>query len=195
MKRGIFITIEGIEGAGKSTAIQFIQDYLTANQCDVLLTREPGGTPLAEEIRKVLLFPQSQESMLPETELLLGQWVISDRFLDASYAYQVGGRQIAAAQIDLLAHHFVGDLKPQLTFLLDIPPELGLKRAKNRGLEKDRIESEKIDFFKRVRNVYLERATLEPDRIRVVDASQSLDQVKAAIYKILKNQFPRHPGI
>lgn len=204
MTRGKFITIEGTEGAGKSTALHFIQEYLEHAHREVVITREPGGTEIAEEIRKVLLHPARLETMQPETELLLmfagraqhisqcilpalneGKWVISDRYVDASYAYQGGGRGMDIQQIKTLDTLVVGDLYPDLTLLLDIPADQGMKRTENRGSQKDRIEQEKMSFFERVRDVYLERARQDPKRIKVIDASQSVEHVQAQIKKVL----------
>lgn len=201
--KGIFLTIEGGEGVGKSTALTYIQDYLLQTQKKFVITREPGGTPLAEQIRQVLLKPNLNETMTPDTELLLmfacraqhiatlikphllaGSWVVSDRFIDASYAYQAGGRGLDLAKIQLLDQWIVGDLKPHLTILLDAPPAVGLARAKHRGPQ-DRIEQETIDFFERVRAQYLLRAQHEPERFRIIDATQPLADVEAALKKIL----------
>lgn len=205
--RGKLITLEGIEGAGKSTALIFIRDYLVKVKKEVVLTREPGGTALAEEIRQVLLYPASNEKMTEDTELLLvfasraqhiaacllpalqaGKWVVSDRYIDASYAYQGGGRQIESKKIQELDRLVVGELYPDLTLILDVPVELGLARAAERGGRQDRIEQEKAEFFTRVRRVYLQRAEAEPERIRIIDASLPLAAVQGQIMMIL-NQF------
>jgi dTMP kinase len=204
MGRGRFLTIEGTEGAGKSTARSFIVDYLEKAGFKVIATREPGGTDIAEEIRHVLLHRVNNESMLSQTELLLmfasraqhihhcvepaleeGQWVVSDRYIDASYAYQGGGRGLDRRFIAALDNHIVNKHYPDLTFLLDIPAELGMARTEQRGLGKDRIEQEKIDFFKRVRATYLERADNDPQRIKVIDASQALIKVQLQIRTVL----------
>lgn len=200
MMHGKFITLEGTEGAGKSTALRYIQAELERYSLDVLVTREPGGTEIAEEIRKVLLHTATEEKMQPETELLLmfagrlqhiksciepalkaGKWVVSDRYIDASYAYQSGGRGIPVEKIELLDKFVVGSMYPQLTLLLDLPAEVGFARAEKRSSVRDRIEQEKIDFFERVRNAYLVRAKQDPQRIKVIDASKSLAEVKEQI--------------
>jgi len=209
MKRGKFISIEGTEGAGKSTALQFIKNYLTEQQIDVVLTREPGGTELAEQIRNILLHPLSFEEMTSETELLLmfaaraqhmqknilpalkaDKWVVTDRFIDASYAYQGGGRQLADEKIKILDDWIVGDVYPDLTLLLDITPEIGFARAEKRGTAKDRIEEEKIEFFTVVRNKYLERAEKDPNRIKIIHAGESLFAVEKQIRDVL-DEFMR----
>jgi dTMP kinase len=202
-RRGMFLTIEGIEGVGKSTAVKFIQSYLGQAQQDFVVTREPGGTVIAEQIRQVLLKPNPDETMVPETELLLmfasraqhiasvikpgldaGKWVVSDRFVDASFAYQGGGRGFDLAQIQILAKWVVGDLMPNATILLDAPPSVGMARAKRRGSQ-DRIEQEKIDFFERVRATYLSLAKKDAARFHVIDAAQPLAKVQENIKKVL----------
>lgn len=204
MTQGQFISIEGIEGAGKSTAIAFVRDYLRARQIAAYFTREPGGTPIAEAIRGLLLHHHEQEKMQAETELLLmfacraqhlatcikprlqqGEWVVSDRFIDASYAYQAAGRSLSTSFISALDQCIVGEWYPNLTILLDLPPEMGLKRAASRGQAKDRIESEQIEFFERVRNAYLDRQQQDTTRIKLIDASQSLDNVTQQIEEVL----------
>ncbi len=197
-KTGLFITVEGGEGVGKSSNIQFMQSILQEQGIDVVVTREPGGTPLAEEIREVLLNPR-EEKVISETELLLmfaaraqhlyqkilpaleqGKWVISDRFTDATYAYQSGGRGVSAEKVAILEHFVQGDLRPDITFLFDAPIEVGMARAKKRGAL-DRFEEEALSFFNRVRNNYLERAKQEPSRFQIIDASQSLECVQAEL--------------
>ncbi|MDR3492937.1 MAG: dTMP kinase [Gammaproteobacteria bacterium] len=204
---GIFLTIEGIEGVGKTTAMKFIQKYLTHIHQDFVLTREPGGTGVAEQIRQILLTPNTIETITPEAELLLmfasraqhiqhfilphlreGKVVVSDRFVDASYAYQGGGRQIDINRIATLEKWIMDNLRPHATILLDAPAALGMARAKNRGSQ-DRIEQEKIDFFERVRAAYLVRAENDKQRFYVLDATQPLNVVHAQIKTVLDKLF------
>jgi dTMP kinase len=196
--RGKFITVEGIEGVGKSTNIDFLSSIIEANGFSVLRTREPGGTPMAERIRQMLL--AHDEEPLPDiAELLLffaaralhvdntiqpalaaGTWVVCDRFTDASRAYQGHGRGLGLERINLMADWVHKDLQPDLTLLLDAPPEIAMDRAEKRG-EADRLDSEEVDFYQRVRDGYLGLAAAEPERIAVLDASQDLSAVQAAI--------------
>ncbi len=196
--RGKFITVEGIEGVGKSTNIDFLSSIIEEKGFTVLRTREPGGTPMAERIRQMLL--EHGEEPLPDiAELLLffasrslhisntirpalaaGQWVVCDRFTDASRAYQGHGRGLDLETINLMAEWVQEDLQPDLTLLLDAPAEVGMERADKRGAA-DRLDSEEADFFRRARAGYLELAAAEPERFAVVDASQDLAQVQAAI--------------
>lgn len=197
-----FITLEGGEGAGKSTCLAFIRDYFAEKKLPLLVTREPGGTPLAEEIRELLL-QKREEHIVPDAELLLvfaaraqhlaqvivpalqrGDWVLCDRFTDASYAYQGGGRGLSTQRIAELEKMVQQNLRPGLTLLLDLPVEQGLARADARA-ERDRFESEQQEFFERVRAVYRARAAAEPDRFRVVDASRPLADVKEAVRQVL----------
>jgi len=196
--RGKFLTIEGTEGVGKSTNIAFIQSYLQSCGLEVVTTREPGGTPLAEELRTLLL-ENRDEKMNETAELLLvfaaraqhlhtvilpalqqGKWVLCDRFTDATYAYQGGGRGLDLTLIEQLEQHVQGDVRPDLTLLLDIDVSIGLARAGQRG-ELDRFEKEQVDFFQRVRSAYLDRAGKDPRRYGVVDASCSLEEVQQQI--------------
>lgn len=192
-----FISLEGGEGAGKTTVLNALRDALQADGCEVVNTREPGGTPLAEMIRGLLLDP-AHEPPAPATELLLmfaaraqhvhetirpalerGAWVISDRFTDSSYAYQGGGRGLDAEFIAELERHVVG-LQPGLTLLLDVGVAQGRERTRGRDLYPDRIEHERDEFFERVRETYRARAAAEPARFRVIDASQSAQAVAAS---------------
>ncbi len=198
LARGRFITIEGSEGAGKSTNIAFIAERLREAGVDFVLTREPGGTPLAEAIRQLLLAP-GEEPVAENTELLLmfaaraqhierviepalaaGQWVVCDRFTDATYAYQGGGRGIDMGKIGDLEQWVQGKLRPDYTLLLDAPVEVGLERAGRRG-EPDRFEREQQQFFERVRQAYRRLAQQAPERFRVVDAGQPLEAVQQAL--------------
>lgn len=199
--KGKFITVEGIEGVGKTTNIGFIHQQLQAAGRDVVLTREPGGTPLGEAVRGLLLDPE-YTGMDATCELQLmfaaraehlarvvwpalekGQWVLCDRFTDATYAYQGGGRGIDTGIIARLEDLVQGDFRPDLTLLLDVPVEVGLARASKRGAM-DRFEQEQVGFFEKVRNCYLDMAKTSPGRYRVVDASLSLDEVQKQIAAI-----------
>lgn len=198
MQLGKFITVEGIEGVGKSTNIEALVEVIERAGHSVLTSREPGGTPMAERIRQ-LLVGHGDEPMPDVAELLLmfssrallvnnlirpalaaGTWVVCDRFADASRAYQGGGRGIPMEHINQLADWVLGDLKPDLTILLDAPAETGMGRAVERGAP-DRIEVERSDFFARVRDCYLGLAHAEPERFVVVDATQALNDVRAAV--------------
>jgi dTMP kinase len=193
---GRLITLEGGEGAGKSTVMDTVRERLASRGIDVVVTREPGGTVLGEAVRELVLDP-SRRNLSAESELLLmfaaraqlvrelirpaldaGQWVLSDRFTDASYAYQGAGRGQPEARIADLERWAAG-ITPDLTLLLDLPIAQGLARAGGRG-KSDRIELESNDFFERVRAAYRARAAAEPKRFRVIDATQSIDDVRAA---------------
>lgn len=198
LKHPRLISLEGGEGAGKTSALMAIRDLLQSNGQEVVLTREPGGTPLAERIRELLLSPH-EEVLAPETELLLmfaaraqhvrevirpalqrGAFVVSDRFTDSSYAYQADGRGLDRTLVEELERKVVG-LKPGLTLLLDLDVREGRARATGRDLWPDRIESEQDDFFERVREGFRKRAAAEPERFRVIDASRSPAEVGAAV--------------
>ncbi|GLS26504.1 dTMP kinase [Marinibactrum halimedae] len=202
MKPGKFLTIEGTEGVGKSTNVAFILDFLKQQGIDVISTREPGGTPLAEDIRSLLLC-QRDELVDENAELLMmfaaraqniaqvikpallaGKWVLCDRFTDATYAYQGGGRGLSFSTIEQLEALVQEELRPDLTVLLDIDVNIGLARARARG-ELDRFEQEHIDFFERVRSAYLSRAK-NSSRIAVVNAEQALEAVQADIAHVLE---------
>jgi dTMP kinase len=208
--RGRFITIEGGEGVGKSTQIAALADFLRASGVEVVLTREPGGTQRAERIRELLL-ESVPEPMPPSCELLLvfagrathlenvirpalqrGAWVVCDRFTDATFAYQGGGRGMDAETIALLEKLVQGGLRPDLTLLLDAPLEIAAARAQERNAARgsaDRFEREKQDFFERVRRVYLERARQEPGRFAVIDATASRDAVEVAIRSAVQSRL------
>ena len=199
-----FISVEGNEGVGKTTAIQYIAHLFTQYKQPYMLTREPGGTEIAEKIRRVLL-DSYQEKMADETELLLmfaaraqhvatvikpalaeKKWVISDRFVDASYAYQSGGRQLSPTRLKMLDDWVLQGFKPGLTLLLDAPVEVCLSRMRNRG-GLDRIENESIAFFERVRETYLMRAKAEPKRFVLIDTNCALEKVKSQIAKAFES--------
>lgn len=201
-----FITLEGGEGVGKTTNVEFIGQYLTGRSIEFIRTREPGGTPLGEAVRELLL---GFHGMDMETELLLmfaaraqhvkqvirpaleaGKWVVCDRFTDASYAYQGGGRGLDKAAIGFLEDWVQDGLQPDLTLLLDAPAEVGMGRARKRG-PADRFESEIPAFFARVRAAYLERAEHYPERIKRVDASRPLAGVQADIAQHLDELLAR----
>jgi dTMP kinase len=202
--KGLFITIEGSEGAGKSTNLEYMQQYLEQAGKEVIVTREPGGTPLGESIRELLL-GHRHDGMADDCELLLmfaaraehlqqvirpalkaGKYVLCDRFTDATYAYQGGGRGIPMERIAALETWVQGDLRPDLTLIFDIPVELGMKRAGQRSAP-DRFEKQQIEFFERVRETYLARANETPDRYRLIDTSQTLEQVQQDIEKVLSD--------
>jgi dTMP kinase len=196
--KGKFITLEGVEGVGKSTNISFMVEHVKAAGIEVVSTREPGGTAIAEKIRELLL-SHDEESLSNDTELLLmfaaraqhiehvikpalavGKWVVCDRFTDATYAYQGGGRDFSFDSIAWLESFVQKGLKPDMTVLLDLPVEIGLQRAADRSTP-DRFETEQKSFFEKVRQVYLLRAEADKDRFCIVDASQAIDQVQQDI--------------
>lgn len=204
--KGMFITVEGGEGVGKSTNINTIKNFLEQNEIDFIHTREPGGTLIAEKIRDVLL-QEHDEQFDSTAELLLmfaaraqhlntrikpalddGLWVLCDRFTDATYAYQGGGRNLDSSLIEQLESLVQGELRPDLTLILDLDPEAGLDRARMRG-ELDRIEQEQLQFFVDVRKTYLEIADREPDRCAVIDASKDMDEVKASVEQVLLDRL------
>ena len=210
-RRGKFITLEGGEGVGKTTNLSFIKTYLQSHDIPVVVTREPGGTPLAEKIRLLLLAIDS-EPVSSQTELLLmfaaraqhisqiiepalasGQWVLSDRFTDATYAYQGGGRNLSMQDIAWLEKWVQGQMRPDLTLLLDAPVETGMARAGKRGTF-DRFETEKLHFFERVRQAYLQQALRYPQRIKVIEADQALTDVQNAVKVVLDELIAKHAG-
>jgi dTMP kinase len=205
---GRFLTIEGIEGVGKSTQVARLSTTLSARGIAHVVTREPGGTPLAEKIRRIVL-DSHDEAVSPTAELLLmfaaravhlsnhvepnlqaGRWVVCDRFIDATYAYQGGGRRLSVEHIRQLETMVVGARRPDLTVLLDAPVEQALQRARQRnaGAAADRFESERAEFFERVRDAYHARAAAEPDRIAVIDAGESADSVASRILELLETR-------
>jgi len=208
---GKFITIEGTEGVGKTTNIEFIQTWLNQQKVDFVTTREPGGTPLAEQIRELLLTPRD-EKVCNSAELLLmfagraqhldqvivpaiqsGLCVVCDRFTDATYAYQGFGRGMDSTLIAHLERLVQAELRPDLTLILDIPVEIGLQRASQRSAP-DRFEREQTEFFERVRQGYLSIAANEPERCVVIDASQPLEDVQRDITTALKSFFMQGQG-
>jgi dTMP kinase len=206
VKKGFFISLEGGEGAGKSTQNKRIVEWLSAHGSTVIETREPGGTAVSEQIRNVLLDTRNdgldataellmmfaarsqlvQEVILPA--LAEGKIIVCDRFTDASYAYQGGGRQLGAETVAVVEKLVLKDLQPDLTLLFDVPVELGMQRVAGRG-EADRFEIESIRFFERVRNAYLERARANPHRFRVIDARQDEGQVWQQVKAILEESM------
>jgi len=200
-----FITLDGIDGAGKSTNLAVMKACFEKHKLPVLFTREPGGTPAGEALREILLNPATQVSLRTETLLMFaarqqhletvilpalknGTHVVSDRFTDATFAYQGGGRGVPLQDIATLEHWVQGDFRPDLTLLLDVPLEVSMARI-NQTREKDRFEQEEAEFFNRVREVYLQRANEQPERYAVIDSSQSLDAVKNQIETALDSHF------
>jgi dTMP kinase len=203
-KRGCFISIEGVEGVGKSTNLEFVQSLLSQQGIPFVTTREPGGTPLAEKIRELLL-DKNNEEMTDTTELMLvfaaraqhvesliepalnrGDWVVCDRFTDSTYAYQGGGRGMSFELIQQIDAVALSQYQPDQTILLDLPIEIGLQRASLRG-ELDRFERESTSFFDRVRRAFLCRAAEQPNRFVVIDAGQPLDDVQRGIEAAIRS--------
>lgn len=199
--KGKFITLEGSEGAGKTTALKIIKQSLNEWGVEFICTREPGGEPTGEKIREILLHSKHLHA---KTEMLLmfasrnehienvikpalsqGIWVISDRFVDASYAYQGGGRELGFETISWMDNFIVGDTQADLTLLMDIDPKIGLNRIKTRG-QADRIEQESMDFFYRVARAYKQKAALNPDKYAIIDASKSIKEVEIHIQQALE---------
>jgi len=204
MKNGKFITLEGSEGTGKTTNMLAIKDFLEQQGIEVVMTREPGGTPIAEKIRDLLLDKENTD-LCSDAELLLmfaarcqhlnelilpaleqGKWVISDRFSDASFAYQGAGRGLSWERITILKDWVQGETSPDMTLLFDLPVEVGMARAKKRG-PTDRFEEEKIQFFKKVRQGYLQLADAEPQRFNIIDAAKNLEQVQSQVLKHIED--------
>ncbi len=211
MNRGLFITLEGGDGAGKTTSLAFVRKILTDSGREVVVTREPGGTVIGEKIRNLLL--HDRDAITADTETLLmfaarsehlaqvvrpaldrGACVLCDRFTDATYAYQGGGRGVPLSRIQALEDWTQHDLEPDLTLLLDIPVDQGQLRSKKRGREPDRFEREKIEFFERVRAVYLARAGQYPARIAVIDASRDIAGVELQLRSAITSRLNGDPG-
>lgn len=205
--KGIFLTIEGVEGVGKSTNIETVRDFMDSRGIQYVLTREPGGTAVAEQIRELLLAVNQDDALCELSELLLvfaaraqhlekvikpalaqGKWVICDRFTDATYAYQGGGRGLDRSIISGLESLVQGELRPDLTLILDLDPRIGLQRVNERG-ELDRFEQEKLEFFDRVRQTYLAIAAADPQRCVVIDAANDLETVSSDLVKILEDKL------
>ncbi|MGB5672644.1 MAG: dTMP kinase [Sedimenticolaceae bacterium] len=202
MNNPCFVTVEGIEGAGKTTCLDLIEQSIRRHGHRLLVTREPGGTPLGEDLRKLLL-GHRHEGMADDTELLLmfaaraehlsariepalaaGSWVLCDRFTDATYAYQGYGRGVDLGRIATLESWVQGDRRPDLTLIMDLPVELGLERAGRRSTP-DRFESQALEFFERVREGYLALAAAAPERFRVIDAARSFSEVSQQVAGVL----------
>ncbi len=205
INKGVFITIEGADGAGKTTHIEYLKRWLVNKKMDVIATREPGGTRLGESLRKILLNDDAQSNkqstrISDDTELMLmfaarmqhlhevilpaltaGWYVLCDRFTDATYAYQGGGRGISEQRIQQLEHWVQNGLQPDLTLLLDVPLDVGLARTQKRGTQGDRFEQQQIDFKQAVRQTYLRRAAQFPQRIKLLDASKSMSEVQTEL--------------
>ena len=201
MKSGRFITLEGMDGAGKTTHLDWLRQQLANRGLPLIVTREPGGTPLGEALRKLLL--DNHEPRHPDTEALLmfaarrehiatviapalaaGKWVICDRFTDATYAYQAGGSGMDWDRVATLESWVHGDLQPDLTLYFDLEPELGRARTRQ-ARAPDRFEREQLDFYRRVRTAYLRRAREHPDRIRVIDAAQTISEVQTELERVI----------
>lgn len=199
---GKFMTLEGVDGAGKSTHLDWLVAHLRGQGRTVVQTREPGGTPLGEKLRELLL----HEPMHLETEALLmfaarrehlervirpaierGDWVVCDRFTDASFAYQGGGRGLATEKLGQLERWVQGDFQPDLTLLFDLPVEIAAQRMAGAARQLDRFEQEKVDFHERVRAAYLQRASAMPARIRIIDGSQTIESIKKQLEEIISS--------
>ena len=218
MAKGLFITVEGADGVGKTTQVKFLSKWISARGIDLVITREPGGTQLGEALRDILLAvpksadnPEMGKAISDETELMLmfaarmqhlveiikpalsqGKWVLCDRFTDASYAYQGGGRGIEIERIQHLENWVQQGFEPDITFLLDVPVETGLARTQTRGKSADRFEQEEIEFKNRVRELYLHRAEQFSDRIKLIDATQEIEVVQSNMIGLLDKHLKSH---
>ena len=205
MTTGRFITLEGIDGAGKSSHLDFLASAIRARGAEVVVTREPGGTPLGEKLRELvlheamegttealLMFAARREHLVRviEPSLARGAWVLSDRFSDATFAYQCGGRGLERATFRALEALVHPARQPDATFLFDLDPAVAFERQRAQSRTPDKFEREATDFFRRVRDAYLERAQAAPGRVRVVDASGSLDEVRARLARAFESAFP-----
>ena len=203
--RAKFITLDGIDGSGKTTQLNVIRDWFAARQMPVVFTREPGGTPLGEKLRELLLDPQTRVSLHTETLLMFaarrqhledvvlptlaqGIHVVSDRFTDATFAYQGGGRGLPTAEVEVLENWVQGSLRPDLTILLDVPLEVSVARIEG-SRDKDRFEREDSDFFARVRAAYLQRAAQSPQRYEIINSHRDKAEVKQDIEAVLNRLF------
>ena len=203
--RAQFITLDGIDGSGKTTQLNVIRDWFAARQMPVVFTREPGGTPLGEKLRELLLDPQTRVSLHTETLLMFaarrqhledvvlpalaqGVHVVSDRFTDATFAYQGGGRGLPTAEVEVLEDWVQGSLRPDLTILLDVPLEVSVARIEG-SRDKDRFEREDSDFFARVRAAYLQRAAQSPQRYEIINSHRDKAEVKQDIEAVLNRLF------
>ncbi len=214
MTRGAFITVEGSDGAGKSTHLEFLNRWLRNKGVDVVTTREPGGTKLGEALRKILLDLNEKDDqflLADETELMLmfaarmqhlhelilpaladGRWILCDRFTDATYAYQGGGRGIEDNRIAQLEDWVQREVQPDLTILFDVPVDIGLSRTTKRGHKADRFEREQIKFKQAVRNKYLSRAAEFPKRVKVIDASGEISEIQTDLETCLSEFYEKH---
>ncbi|POZ62539.1 dTMP kinase [Chromobacterium alticapitis] len=207
VRRGRFITLEGIDGAGKSTHLSFIRDWLARHDVDAVFTREPGGTPLGEKIRELLLAPDTRVSLDAEALLAFagrqqhiaeviapaldaGRWLVSDRFTDSTYAFQGGGRGVPFERIRALEEWVQRGLQPDLTLLFDLPLDVAAQRMSGTRVL-DRFEQEAADFHQRVRDAYLRRAAAEPGRFAVLDSSRSIETIQADIANHLQTLWER----
>lgn len=203
--RAQFITLDGIDGSGKTTQLNVVRDWFAARQMPVVFTREPGGTPLGEKLRELLLDPQTRVSLHTETLLMFaarrqhledvvlptlaqGVHVVSDRFTDATFAYQGGGRGLPTAEVEVLENWVQGSLRPDLTILLDVPLEVSVARIEG-SRDKDRFEREDSDFFARVRAAYLQRAAQSPQRYEIINSHRDKAEVKQDIEAVLNRLF------